>query len=134
MKTVTEYMGKKKFRTIIRGHEVVTDVPEKTGGEDTAPTPVEIFIASLGSCAGVFASWYLETAKINVEKMFIDVDWDYASDPRRVGRADITVRLPGVELAERERGLIAAVKKCTVHNTLENPPEVSIKIAVDQPE
>jgi len=128
MKTVTEYLGKRKFKTTIRGHEIIADIPEEKGGEDTAPTPVEAMIAALGSCAGIFASRYLETAKISAENMSLEVDWDYADNPQRLGRADITVKLPGVELGKRESGLISAVKKCIVHNTLKNPPEMDVKI------
>ncbi|MFH1412401.1 MAG: OsmC family protein [Candidatus Omnitrophota bacterium] len=128
MKTVIEYLGKKKFAAKVRGHEIRTDVPVEKGGEDTAPTPVELMIAALGTCAGIFAASYLHIAKINAPEMTVEVDWEYASDPERIGKADITVKLPGTELGERERGLIAAVRKCIVHNTLKDPPDVDIKI------
>ena len=42
-----EHRGDDKFDINIRGHVVRVDQPVKDGGEDTAPTPTELFIATL---------------------------------------------------------------------------------------
>ncbi|MDF2146736.1 OsmC family protein [Knoellia sp. p5-6-4] len=39
-----------RFEIGIRRHRVTVDQPVDAGGEDTAPTPTELFIASLASC------------------------------------------------------------------------------------
>src|SRR5450759_146811 len=50
-----EHRGDDKFDINIRGHVVRVDQPVKDGGEDTAPTPTELFIASLASCVAFYA-------------------------------------------------------------------------------
>ena len=37
------------------GFNVATDQPERNGGENKAPAPFDLFLASLGTCAGFFA-------------------------------------------------------------------------------
>jgi organic hydroperoxide reductase OsmC/OhrA len=39
-----------RFAINIRGHQIHVDQPIDAGGEDTAPTPTELFIAGLASC------------------------------------------------------------------------------------
>src|SRR5450759_5286628 len=53
-----EHRGDDKFDINIRGHVVRVDQPVKDGGEDTAPTPTELFIASLASCVAFYARRY----------------------------------------------------------------------------
>jgi len=48
-----EYAGGMKLVAHHRGFQVVTDQTEKDGGDDTAMTPTELFIAALGTCSGV---------------------------------------------------------------------------------
>jgi hypothetical protein len=42
------FAGGKRFIMKVRGHDIVTDLPDLKGGEDAGPTPSELFIASLG--------------------------------------------------------------------------------------
>ena len=38
-----------------KGFEIIADQPEKNGGQNTAPSPFDFFLISLGTCAGFFA-------------------------------------------------------------------------------
>lgn len=128
MKLQVEYQGKKRFKTIVRGHEVITDVPEKLGGEDAGPTATELFISSLASCVGLYAVSYMNVAKLNAEGLKVEIDWNFSEDYKRVEKIDVNVVVPNAELGKRERALYAAVKKCVIHNTLHNAPEMNIEI------
>jgi putative redox protein len=46
------HLGRDRFGVRIRGHELVSDQPREDGGEDTGPTPTELFIAGLAACVG----------------------------------------------------------------------------------
>ena len=52
------YSGKRSFKVKTRGHEIVTDQSEKGGGDDSAATPSELFVASIGSCMALFGIRY----------------------------------------------------------------------------
>jgi uncharacterized OsmC-like protein len=54
-----EHRGGDQFDINVRGHLVRVDQPVKDGGEDTAPTPTELLIASLASCVAFYVRRYL---------------------------------------------------------------------------
>ena len=128
MTTKVEFAGKRKFKITTRNHEVVTDLPERGGGDDSAPTPSELFTASIGSCVGLYVARYLETAKLNPEGLSIDLDWEFAKDPSRISNIAMTIRVPNAELGARKKAVIAAANKCTIHQTLHNHPEIKISV------
>lgn len=53
------------LRRGVRGHRVVVDQPTDDGGEDTAPTPTELFVAGLASCVAFYAHDYLDQHRID---------------------------------------------------------------------
>jgi uncharacterized OsmC-like protein len=128
MKLQVKYEGKKRFKAIVRDHEFTIDLPEKKGGDNSGPTPPEVFIASLASCIGLFAIGYMNVAKLNTDGLAVEVDWSLSEDHTRVDKIDAKVIVPNAELGKRERALHAAVEKCIIHNTLHTAPEMNIEI------
>ena len=45
-----EHQGGDRFGIEVRGNTLTVDQPADAGGEDTAPTPTELLVASLASC------------------------------------------------------------------------------------
>ena len=128
MEVKVEYLGKRKFKVMARGHEVMTDLPEKGGGDDSAPTPSELFVASVGSCAALFISRYLETAKLDPEGLSVDMDWEFSEDKSKISHINMTVRVPNSELGARKKAVAAAANKCVIHQTLHNCPEIKVNV------
>ena len=118
-----------RFEIEIRGHRVVVDQPESIGGEDVGPTPTELFVASLGSCVGFYARRYLARHRLDSTGLTVEVAYDMATKPSRVGEVTLRVVVPAGVPEERRAGLLAAAGHCTVHNTLTTPPEVRVDLA-----
>ena len=55
MEMEISFPGGKKVDSHFKGFTIRTDQPEKAGGEGTAVSPTELFLASIGTCAGYFA-------------------------------------------------------------------------------
>ena len=55
---VTAVSGE-SYEAVVRGHRIVVDQPADAGGDDSAPTPVELFVASLATCVAYYAGRYL---------------------------------------------------------------------------
>lgn len=123
-----EYAGGMRFVARQRGLEVVTDQPEEGGGENAAVTPTELFIASLGMCAGVYAVSFARRHDVPLEGMTIEVDYEYAEGPRRVGSVEVKVKLPQPVSEDLRGGIQRSAEACLVHNSLRQPPKVSISI------
>lgn len=127
--TVTNEGGK-KLRARIRQHAIVTDQVEKAGGTDSAPNPLEAFVASLGMCMTYFATVYLESNGFEGEGTEFDIEWEAGGKPKRLVKFATKVRLPGgVDLGPKSRALLAAAKCCPVHNSLREDIEVSLELA-----
>src|ERR1035437_6455672 len=50
--------GGRRVDAQVGGHVVHTDQPKDNGGEDVAPSPFDMFLASLGTCAGIFVQGF----------------------------------------------------------------------------
>jgi uncharacterized OsmC-like protein len=90
---------------------------------------VELLIASLAGCVAHYAGRYLARHKITRDGLTVDARYAMATDrPARVASVALTVTAPGLPRG-RVAGLLAVVKSCTVHHTLEHPPEVTFDVA-----
>ena len=126
-----EHLGGDHFGITIRQHTVHVDQPIADGGDDMAPTPTELFVASLASCVAFYVRRYLARHQLPTEGLSVEASFAMGSRPARVDHIDLGVRLPEGVPAERLPALQAVASHCTVHNTLEHPPEVSLELCVD---
>ena len=117
------------FEIGIRDHLVHVDQPVDAGGSDAAPTPVELFVASLASCVAFYVRRYLARHSLPSDGLSIAADFTMAERPARVGQVHVSIDLPHGVPDERRDALLAVASHCTVHHTLEDPPEVCINVA-----
>jgi uncharacterized OsmC-like protein len=123
------YVSGEAYEVAVRGHHVMVDQPADAGGEDSAPTPTELFVASLASCVAFYAGRYLARHGFARDGLGVSVSFDMAGDrPARVATVRLTVRVPPGLPTERTQALHAVVSHCTVHNSLTNPPDVTIDV------
>ena len=121
--------GSDRFEIEIRGHRLVVDQPD-TG--DVGPTPTELFVASLASCAAFYAGRFLSRHGIVPEGLGVSCAFEMAEDrPARVSAIDLRVALPPGFPAELEPRLRAVVERCTVHNSIVAPPTVSLELTLE---
>jgi uncharacterized OsmC-like protein len=118
-----------RYRIEVRGHTMWVDQPKQDGGDDSAPTPTELFVAGLGSCVAFFGGRYLERHHLSTNGFGVDCSFDYAEDrPARVAAITISVVLPETFPAERREAFLAVVEHCTVHNSMTTTPEIAIAL------
>ncbi|MCU7826479.1 OsmC family protein [Kitasatospora sp. DSM 101779] len=117
-----------RYAISVRGHVLTVDQPVADGGADTAPTPLELFTASLAACVAHYAGRYLSRHGIDRDGLRVTVDHRMAADrPARIASADVRVIAPRLP-QERTAGLLAVASHRTVHNTLTHSPEVTIAV------
>jgi len=117
-----------RFAIGIRDHEVVVDQPPEMHGDDLGPTPTELFIASLASCVGFYARRYLARHHLDADGLAVEVGYEMASKPARVGEVTLRIVVPAGVPELRRDALLAMASHCTVHNTLTVPPEVHVTL------
>jgi uncharacterized OsmC-like protein len=123
------HVSGESYEVSVRGHRVIVDQPADAGGQDTAPTPTELFVASLATCVAFYAGRYLTRHGYSRDGMAVSADFDMASDrPARVSGVHLTVKAPADLPVDRWPALHAVVSHCTVHNSLASPPSVAIDV------
>jgi len=127
------HLGGDRFDINVRGHVIRTDQPASDGGEDTGPTPTELFIASLAGCVAFYARRYLDRHDLPTDGLAVEADFRMGSRPARVARIEVRLTIPAGVPAERREALLAVASHCTVHNSLMTTPEISVAFA-DSPQ
>jgi uncharacterized OsmC-like protein len=124
------YDGGERYEIAVRDHVVSVDQPPEIGGSDVAPTPTELFVASLAGCVAFYAGRFMTRHGLSREGLSVAVTYNMADDrPARVANIHLTVRVPEAMPSQQRPALQAVVEHCTVHNSLTTPPEVRIDLA-----
>lgn len=69
----TQWMGKMQFNSLVNGHTIVMDAPEKVGGEDQGSIPKPFVLTALSGCTGMDVIAILRKANKQVTNMDIKV-------------------------------------------------------------
>jgi len=124
---VAEHLGGVAFRVTHRGHCIVMDQPVENAGVDSGLTPPELFASSLAGCVGYYISSYCRQAGLSTDGLQVSCNWATADKPKRMNPIHISIKLPG--LPEKRRKAVERVAgSCMLHTTLNNQPEVEIRL------
>jgi putative redox protein len=122
-----------RFTVRIRTHTLTVDQPRDAGGTDAGPAPTELFAASLAACVAFYAERYLRRHDLPTEELAVHCDFHVAdTHPARVDTVHLAVDLPDNVPATELDVLRRVVERCTVQNTLRDPPDVRISLRVSQ--
>lgn len=120
--------GGRRAETRLRGHRLVTDQPLDNGGEDTAPTPYELFLASVGTCVAVTLQGFAAKRGLDVTGLSVKQSMRY-DDAGLLVAVDLEVHLPpGFPEKYREAALRAA-GECSVKKVIAAGPEFTVRAA-----
>jgi putative redox protein len=97
-------------------HQLMTDQPDRLGGEDTAPAPHELFPAALAGCVSSTLVMYARTKQWDLGEVIVDVDYDHHSTPRRF---EIDVRLTGDLDSAQLKRLEKVAAACPLRRSIE---------------
>ena len=70
---ITQWMGKMQFSTLVNGHTIIMDAPERVGGEDHGPIPKPFVLTALAGCTGMDVVKFLRKAEKQVRDFDIRV-------------------------------------------------------------
>jgi len=123
-KVSVESKEESAFLVKASGYEFVVDT------KGNGITPLDTFLAGLGSCIGVYIRKYFKGAKIALGDFSVKLEAEFSQDAP-VRFADIHVVVEGISNLldeKRKSSLLEFIKNCPAHNTLKNNPSVEIKL------
>jgi putative redox protein len=119
------------FSVAFRGHQLLTDQPERAGGTDCGPTPLELLGAALAGCVALYVHKYCEKHDLVAEDLAIEVKPVWRENPGRIGRYETIVHIPESIPHEHHAGIEQAAQSCPVHHTLTHAPEMTMQLRTD---
>jgi putative redox protein len=117
------FPGNKKVDAEIHGYTINTDQPIAAGGDGTAPAPFEYFLASLATCAGIYALEFINQRGLSSQGLLIEVALERDPVKRLINKVAFHVHLPAGFPEKYKAALINTINLCTVKKHLQNPPE-----------
>jgi putative redox protein len=120
--------GKKKVNAIIDGFTVKTDQPVQSGGENSAPTPFSMFLASLGTCAGIYVKGFCDQRGIDSRDIRISMDDIYDPVQKMIVKFIMVIHVPADFPEQYESAVIKTASLCAVKRHLNPSIENEITI------
>jgi len=106
--------------------DITTDQPEKNGGDNSAPSPFDLFLVSLGTCAGFFALRFCQQRQLSTEGMRLSMASEFNAETKRLDRVEITLTLPEGFPEKYRSAILRATDQCAVKRALVDPPEIAL--------
>ncbi len=121
------FAGRKKVNANFNGHVIKTDQPVISGGENSAPSPYELFLASIGTCAGIYVKSFCDNRNLPTDNIRLVQSIEYSAETKLPARISIKIQLPD-DFPEKYRdALINVAELCAVKRTIANPPVFEIR-------
>ncbi len=121
------FEGKKKVNAEFNGQIISTDQPLQAGGDGTAPAPFTLFLASIGTCAGIYIKSFCDQRNIPTDQISITQSMNYNYKTRLIDNIDLIVHLPADFPEKYKTAVLNAANLCAVKEHLKNPPEILVK-------
>jgi len=102
-----------------------TDQPVGANGEGTAPSPYQLFLASIAACAGFYVKRYCQTRGLSEEGITLTQEL-LPNEAGRLGTVRIVIELPPGFPEEHKAPVRRAAESCAVKKTIANPPAFDV--------
>lgn len=112
-------------------HVVRTDQPPRQGGDGSAPTPFATFLASIGTCAGIYVLGFCRQRGLPTERIHLVQEIDFDPVSGMVSRVSIDIHVPPDFPEKYRSALVRSAEQCVVKKHLEHPPRFEVTTRVE---
>ena len=121
------FPGGKRLAARVDQHTVFTDQAEDEGGGGTAPSPFDLFLASIATCSAYYALGFSEKRDIDTSGMALTLHCEYDEAAHRYPRIEMTLTLPPDFPAKYENAVLKAMEACFVKKHIVDAPEFVLR-------
>ena len=114
--------GGKVVTAHAHGHSIRTDQPLDNGGGNTAPAPFDLFLASIGTCAGIYVKSFCDRRNIPTDNIKIIQKTEYNKETGLPVNITLDIQLPADFPEKYKASVINVAELCKVKKTIANPP------------
>jgi len=113
---------------VCSGRTISTDQPAPLGTA-SAPSPFDLFLASIATCAGFYALRFCQERGLSTEGLALSLEPVREPSGKRVATVRIELTLPENFPAKYREAILRAVDQCSVKRHLANPPEFDVRVS-----
>jgi ribosomal protein S12 methylthiotransferase accessory factor len=126
MEMIIDFPGGARVDAHFGPYTVHTDQPPAGGGEGSAPTPFAVFLASLGTCAGIYVLGFCRQRGLSAEGIRIIQRMHSNPMTGMVGKFELEIQVPPSFPEKYRPSLVKSAELCAVKKHFENPPQFEI--------
>lgn len=112
------FNGNKQVFADFNGFTVKTDQAVRAGGNGEYPEPFALFLASLGTCAGIYVKSFCDQRGIPTENIKLTQEPKFDPVRHLIGEVDLTIHVPSDFPEKYEQALIQTASLCAVKRHL----------------
>ena len=120
------FNGGKVVTAKLDDHLIITDQPIENGGGNTAPAPFDLYLASIGTCAGIYVKSFCSRRNIKTDGIKITQNTEFDPIKRLPSKISLTIMLPADFPEKYKEAVINAAQLCAVKKSIADPPEFEI--------
>ena len=129
MEMEIRFPGGKKVEALFNDFTVTTDQPVADGGSGSAPSPFELFLASIGTCTGYYVMSFCQKNNIPTENMRLTASIQRNPGTHLVENIRIDIHVPRDFPEKYKNAVVKAADACAVKRHLDTPPKIHIIVA-----
>ena len=123
-----EFPGGKKVNARVGNFLIQTDQSVKTGGEASAPEPFDHFLASIATCAGIYALGFCKSRDLPTDGLDLSMVCEGDTKRKMFTRMSLHLTLPRGFPEKYRAGIIRAMELCAVKRHIMDAPEFSVEL------
>jgi ribosomal protein S12 methylthiotransferase accessory factor len=127
MKYDVSFTGGVAVESTAKGHTVRTDQPAPLGS-DSAPSPFDLFVASIATCMGFYALHFCRERGILTEGLGLSLETVRDPEKKRLSSIDASLTLPPGFPEKYRQAIVRAVDQCAVKKHVLEPPAFTLTV------
>ncbi len=127
---IVTHPGGKKVDATVGRHVVRTDQPVANGGEDTAPAPFSLFLAAIGTCAGIYVAGFCQKRGLPTEGIRIRQRSRFHPQTGDLVRVELDVEVPPSFPEKYRDALVRVADQCAVKKAIQAQPAFEVRAVV----
>ena len=128
MEMIIDFPGGQRVDAHFKGFTVPTDQPPAA----SAPSPFDLFLTSIGTCAGIYVLGFCQQRGLSTEGIQIVQRIHTDQTTGMVGEIDIEIQVPPTFPAKYYESLVRAAELCKVKKHIEKPPKFNVMTKVSE--
>lgn len=122
MEMIIDFPGGSRVDAHFGPYTLRTDQPQHGGGEGSAPTPFQTFLASVGTCAGIYVLGFCRQRGLPTEGLRLVQSLEVDRMTGMVSKVLLDVQLPPGFPEKYRAAVIRSAEQCAVKKHMEHPP------------